>query len=44
MPLILHSALPDSTMPFAVLVLGASLLMTRHRSATPRRPARSTRG
>lgn len=29
MPLILHSALPDSTMPFAVLVLGASLLMTR---------------
>ena len=29
MPLILHSALPDSTMPFAALALGASLLMTR---------------
>jgi len=29
LPLLLHSALPDSTMPFAVLALGASLLMTR---------------
>ncbi len=29
LPLILHSALPDSTMPFAVLALGACLLMTR---------------
>jgi hypothetical protein len=29
LPLVLHSALPDSTMPFAVLVLGACLLMTR---------------
>ena len=29
LPLVLHSALPDSTMPFAALVLGACLLMTR---------------
>ena len=29
LPLILHSALPDSTMPFAALALGACLLMTR---------------
>ena len=29
LPLVLHSALPDSTMPFAVLVLAACLLMTR---------------
>ena len=29
LPLILHSALPDSTMPFAVLALGACLLMSR---------------
>jgi hypothetical protein len=29
LPLVLHSALPDSTMPFAVLVLGACLLMNR---------------
>ena len=29
LPLLLHSALPDSTMPFAVLALGACLLMTR---------------
>ena len=29
LPLILHSALPDSTMPFAALTLGACLLMTR---------------
>jgi len=29
LPLLLHSALPDSTMPFAVLVLAACLLMTR---------------
>ena len=29
LPLILHSALPDSTMPFAFLALGACLLMSR---------------
>ena len=29
LPLVLHSALPDSTMPFAALVLAACVLMTR---------------
>ena len=29
LPLLLHSALPDSTMPFAVLALSACLLMSR---------------
>ena len=29
LPLVLHSALPDSTMPFAALVLAACLLMNR---------------
>jgi hypothetical protein len=29
LPLVLHSALPDSTMPFAVLVLIATILMAR---------------
>ena len=29
LPLLLNSALPDSTMPFTALVLGACLLMTR---------------
>ncbi len=29
LPLLLNSALPDSTMPFAAIVLGATLLMTR---------------
>ena len=29
LPLLLHSALPDSTMPFAALAVGACLLMTR---------------
>jgi len=29
LPLVLHAALPDSTMPFAALVLGSCLLMTR---------------
>jgi hypothetical protein len=29
LPLVLHSALPDSTMPFAALALAACLLMTR---------------
>jgi hypothetical protein len=29
LPLVLHSALPDSTMPFAVLALSACLLMAR---------------
>ena len=40
LPLVLHSVLPDSTMPFAVLVLGACLLMARV-VASPRgaRPA-----
>ncbi|HEV8545397.1 MAG TPA: hypothetical protein VGQ64_03835 [Candidatus Limnocylindrales bacterium] len=31
LPLLLHSTLPDSTMPFAVLTLSACLLMTRIR-------------
>ena len=35
LPLVLHSALPDSTMLFAALALGACLLMTRV-LATPR--------
>jgi hypothetical protein len=35
LPLILHSALPDSTMPFAVLALGACLLMTRIAGGSP---------
>ena len=29
LPLVLHAALPDSTMPFAALALAAALLMTR---------------
>ncbi len=29
LPLVLNSALPDSTMPFAAIVIGAGLLMTR---------------
>jgi hypothetical protein len=29
LPLVLHSSLPDSTMPFAALAIGACLLMTR---------------
>ena len=29
LPVVLHSALPDSTMPFAVLALAGALLMTR---------------
>ncbi|HET7701986.1 MAG TPA: hypothetical protein VFK35_01185 [Candidatus Limnocylindrales bacterium] len=33
LPLILHSTLPDSTMPFAALVLAACLLITRIQSA-----------
>jgi hypothetical protein len=36
LPLVLHSALPDSTMPFAALVLGACLVMSRVARA-PRR-------
>ena len=39
LPLVLHSALPDSTMPFTVLALAACLLMTRHRARSARRPA-----
>jgi hypothetical protein len=34
LPLILHSTLPDSTMPFAALTLGACLLITRLRGAS----------
>ena len=42
LPLVLHSALPDSTMPFAALALAACLLMTR--IARDRRgPSRRTR-
>ena len=41
LPLLLHSALPDSTMPFTVLALVACLLMTRIlRAAARRRLAR----
>jgi hypothetical protein len=36
LPLILHSTLPDSTMPFAALSLAACLLITRICSATTR--------
>jgi len=32
LPLILHSTLPDSTMPFAALTLGVTLLITRIRA------------
>jgi hypothetical protein len=43
LPLVLHSALPDSTMPFAVLALAACLLMPRiardPRGARPTNPA-----
>ncbi len=44
LPLVLHSALPDSTMPFAALVLTACLLMTRLVRATTKtaRPVRSS--
>jgi hypothetical protein len=39
LPLVLHSALPDSTMPFAALALTACLLMTRIvRDPQPVRP------
>ena len=42
LPLVLHSALPDSTMPFAVLVLVATILMARI-LRDPRRPRSPTR-
>ncbi len=42
LPLLLHSALPDSTMPFAALALAACLLMTR--IAADPRGARLTDG
>ena len=42
LPLMLHSALPDSTMPFAALALAACLLMTRIAAAP--RGARLTDG
>jgi len=35
LPLLLHSTLPDSTMPFAVLALAACLLMTRLAARPP---------
>ena len=42
LPLILHSTLPDSTMPFAVLTLAATLLISRLRARI--RAARSRAG
>ena len=36
LPLLLHSALPNSTMPFTVLALAACLLMSRIVGATSR--------
>jgi len=39
LPLLLHSALPDSTMPFAALALGACLPMTRLARAAAREPS-----
>ena len=39
LPLVLHSALPDSTMPFAALALAACLLMPRILRDAGRRPA-----
>jgi hypothetical protein len=46
LPLVLHSALPDSTMPFAALALAACLVMARLlASAVPtRRPGWPSRG
>jgi hypothetical protein len=40
-PLVIYSALPDSTAPFAVLVLAACLVMTRIASGYRAAPARS---
>jgi hypothetical protein len=42
LPLVLHSALPDSTMPFAAIVLAACLLMSRV-ARSPRRASRPPR-
>ena len=39
LPLLLHSALPDSTMPFAALALGGCLLMARLARTPPARLA-----
>ncbi len=41
LPLLLHSALPDSTMPFAVLALAACLLMSRIAAAASTGPVRA---
>jgi hypothetical protein len=41
LPLILHSTLPDSTMPFAALTLGATLLITRLRTRIARDRSRA---
>jgi hypothetical protein len=43
LPLLLHSALPDSTMPFAVLALAACLLMPRLLSRIERNPGPDAR-
>ena len=43
LPLILHSTLPDSTMPFAALTLATGLLITRIRRAYEDRGARHAR-
>jgi hypothetical protein len=42
LPLVLHSALPDSTIPFTAIVLAACLLMTRI-ARSPRRASRPPR-
>jgi hypothetical protein len=43
LPLILHSTLPDSTMPFAALTLATGLLITRIRHAYEERAMRRSR-
>jgi 4-amino-4-deoxy-L-arabinose transferase-like glycosyltransferase len=42
LPLVLHSALPDSTIPFTAIVLAACLLMSRE-ARSPRRAGRPPR-
>ncbi|HLO36604.1 MAG TPA: hypothetical protein VK194_10995 [Candidatus Deferrimicrobium sp.] len=44
LPLILHSTLPDSTMPFAALTLAAGLLITRIRRAVEERDGKTASG
>jgi hypothetical protein len=43
LPLVLHSALPDSTMPFAALAMGACLVMSRIARAPRNLPVADTR-